>query len=188
MKSILNGITRKGITEIKSPNAHAPMGMRNRVIVERHTPDGKGGSKLAQRVVQKGNIMCSAGLDRLNNLLATGTNTFTGTALADWTQTGAIGTDDTLPTFNDTILGASTATVHLSLTNMTRSDAGARTLEYQMTFDDGLAYTVKEVGLFASNDGAGVCIAHSTLAASDQIIKGVSDTINISHQIILSSV
>ncbi len=183
--TILNGITRKGNTEIKNPNAHSPMGMRNRVIVERYTPDGKGGSVLAQRVVQKGNIMCSIGLDVLNNLLATSALAFTATN--GWVQTGAIGTSTTAPTFNDTALNNSTASVHISAASMNLSDAGARTLEYQMTFDDGLAYTINEVGLFASSLPVNNCVAHSTLDATDVVIKGTADTVNVSHQIILNS-
>ena len=160
--SILNGITHSGKSEIKNPNDHSPMGMRNRVIIDRYTPDGEGGSVLAQRVVQKGNIMCSIGLDVLNNLLATSALAFTATN--GWVQTGAVGTSTTVPTFNDTALNALTASVHISdgAGDMLLADAGARTLEYQMTFDDALAYTINEVGLFASSLPINNCVAHST--------------------------
>ena len=56
-----------------------------------------------------------------------------------------------------------------------------------MTIDDALAYTINEVGLFASALPVNNCVAHSTLAASDQVVKGTADTVNISHQIILNS-
>ena len=70
---------------------------------------------------------------------------------------------------------------------MSISDAGARTVEYQGTFDDAGSYTIKEVGLFGNAAATSNMIAHSTLAATDQVNKGTADTVNISYQLIFDS-
>lgn len=187
MIDILKGITRPGLSsDAKNPALHSPSGFQNRIILEHWKPGKNGdGPVLAKRVVRHGNIMCTIGLDALNNLLATSSLAFTATN--GWIQAGAVGTGVTAPSSNDTALANSTASVHISAASMNISDKGNRTIELQMTFDDGNAYTINEVGLFASNGVTGSCVARSTLAASDQVVKGTADTVNISHQIILTT-
>lgn len=177
---ILNGITRDGSSPLRNPGIHTPVLMNDRVIIEHHTPEG-----LARRVVQDGNVLCTVGLDHLAGLLASGTVAFS--ASNGWVQAAAIGTSDTAPSSNDISLNGATASVHISAASMNGSDKGARTTEYQMTYDDANPYTVKEVGLFASNGTTGSAIAHSTLNATDQIVKGTADTVYISHQLIFTT-
>lgn len=182
----LEGLTRQSAfrAPFRNPADHAPFGMQNRVIAEKWSPSPDG-PRLAQRVVHQGNIMCTVGIDALVNLLSTSALAFTATN--GWVQAGAIGTGSTAPASTDTALANSTASVHISAASMSLSDKGARTLEYQMTFDDSNAYTMKEVGLFASNGVTGSCVARSTLNATDQVVKGTADTINVSHQIIFTT-
>lgn len=188
MSSFLDGITRTRSPKMDrptNPNPHSGAGWKNRVTLEHWTPGKEGQApQMAQRVVES-NIMCTVGMDALVNLLSTSALAFTATN--GFVQAGAIGTGSSGPASTDTALANSTASVHVSAASMNISDKGARTLEYQMTFDDALAYTVKEVGLFASNGVTGSCVARSTLAATDQVIKGTADTINISHQIIFTT-
>lgn len=174
--TVLNGITRAGGSPVTNPGEHFPLRMRNRVILEKHSPDGK-----VQRVVHEDNIMCSYGLNWLCERAASG-----GEA-SSWVQAVAIGTDASAPVSTNTTLGASTAVKAVSAASANISDAGNRTFEAQATFDDANPYTVKEVGLFGTTDASGSMVAHSTLAATDQVIKGTGDTINVSHQIVFTT-
>lgn len=190
-KNVLDGLTRNPgfgsrsefMDNLKNPAQHSPLGARNRVILEKWSPNSDPDlpPEMTQRVVQEGNIMCSLGMDLLVDLLATSALVFTATN--GWVQTGAVGTGVTGPVSTDTALANSTSSVHISDAQMTLARAGARTLEYTMTIDDTDAYTLAEVGIFASSLPVNNCVARSTLVGSDQVIKGTSDTVNISHQI-----
>ena len=69
---------------------------------------------------------------------------------------------------------------------MAVSDKGDLTCEYQMTFADGSAYEIHEVGLFGTNNMAASMIARSMLG-TDSVDKGAADTVEISYQIIAST-
>ncbi len=180
----LSGITRglDKTVEWQNPSQHSPFAAANRVIIERHSSDGE-----TERVetVETDNVLCTVGLNHLCELLQSSALAFSATN--GWVQTGAIGTGDTAATSNDTALANSTASVHISSASMAASDKGNRTYEAQMTFDDSNAYTIKEVGLFASNGATGSAIARSVLATSDQVIKGTGDTVNVSYQLIFTT-
>lgn len=178
--SFLDGITRQGKCEARNPGDHMPLPFRNRVIMERHSPDGS-----KARVVRDGNIMTTLGLDNLVNYLSTSALAFTATN--GWIRVMAVGTDSTAAASTQTALVASTASVHISAASMAVSDAGARTLQYNATFDDSNAYTIKEVGLFGTDTAAGTMVARTALAATDQVVKGTGDTVNVSYQIIFTT-
>ncbi len=182
----LDGITRLNFrSPLRNPGPHCPASIRNRVIIEKHSP-GKG---MVQRVVQDGNMMVTYGLDQLCKLICSGSAAFsdrTGTG-AGWIRTMAIGTDSTAPGFSNDTLNASTASLALTGAAGSVSNKGARTLECQGTFSDGSAYTIKEVGLFATNSATGSMVAKSTLAATDQVVKGTADSVYLSHQVIFTS-
>ncbi len=180
----LDGITRKSRgAPCVNPAPHCPALFRDRIIVEKHSPDGS-----KTRAVQDGNVMVTYGLNNLGELLVTGTQAFSDQTSKGWVQCMAIGTDATAPVSTNSKLGGSTATVLLSAASMAVSDKGNRTVEYQATFDDSNAYTIKEVGLFGTqNAGGGSMVAHSSLAASDQVIKGTGDTVNVSYQVIFTT-
>lgn len=177
----LRGITRAGHSPLRNPGEHAPLFMRNRLILERRSRDGR----LFQRVVKEDNILTTYGLNNLIELLVSGTQAFS--ASNGWIRAVAIGTDTTAAVSTDTGLGNSTASHHISAASMVGSDAGNRSLQYNFTFDDNSAYTVNEVGLFGTNNATSRCIARNVLAASDQIVKGTGDVINGSYQIIAAT-
>lgn len=180
MTNFLDGITRPGWSEPINPGEHVPCPMRNRVIVEKISPDGK-----REKVIRDGNIMTTYGLNNLAELIASGAQAYS--ASNGWVRVMAVGTGDTAAASTDTTLANSTASVHISAASMVASDAGNRTLQYNATFDDSNAYTIKEVGLFGTDDATGSAVARSVLAASDQVVKGTGDTVNVSYQVIFTT-
>ena len=176
----LEGITRPGWSDPINPGEHVPCPMRNRVIVEKHSPDGS-----SSRVIRDGNIMSTYGLNNLAELVASGTQAYS--ASNGWIRVMAVGTGTTAAASTDVTLANSTASVHISAASMVASDAGARTLQYNATFDDANAYTINEVGLFGTNDATGSAVARTVLAASDQVVKGTGDTVNVSYQVIFTT-
>lgn len=182
MDSFLSGITRSGRVAARAtnPGDHWPVLAKDRVILERRSPGGK-----VKRIVREGNILTTYGLNDLAEKLATSTIAFNATN--GWIWAGAVGTSTTAAASTDTGLIASTAIVHLSAASMVGSDAGARTLQYNMTFDDSNAYTINEVGLFGTDSATTRAVARSVLAASDQVVKGTGDTVIVSYQIIFST-
>ena len=179
-KLFLDGITRPGYSDPINPGEHVPCPMRNRVIVERHTPNGE-----VHRVIRDGNIMTTYGLNNLAELVASGTQAYS--ASNGWVRVMAVGTGDAAAASTDVTLANSTASLHISAASMVASDAGNRTLQFNATFDDGNAYTIKEVGLFGTNDASGSAVARTVLAASDQVVKGTGDTVNVSYQVIFTT-
>lgn len=179
MKS-LAGITRPGWTEPRNPGEHVPCPMRNRIILEKHSPDGT-----VSRTIRDGNIMTTYGLNNLAELIASGTQAYSATN--GWVRVMAVGTGTTAAASTDVTLANSTASVHISAASMVASDAGARTLQYNATFDDANAYTINEVGLFGTDTAAGSGVARTVLAASDQVVKGTGDTVNVSYQVIFTT-
>lgn len=185
--SLLDGLTRRpgSCQDFANPAPHSPHGVQNRVILERFTPESP--DRPVQRVVREGNIAVTWGLNNMVERLVTATEAFSNRSNG-WVQAMAVGTDSTAPTFTGNALNASQTFVLLQSTaEMSISDAGNRTVEYQGTFDDAAAYSIKEVGLFGSQGASGNMIAHSTLAATDQVNKGTGDTVNISYQLIFDS-
>lgn len=179
--SILAGVTRivAGMRPLANPPPHSPLGFQNRVIAEVHGPEG-----LKQRVDHYGNIMVTYGLNRLIEMLASDSQ-----GASNWVQAGAIGTGTTPVGYSDNSLVASTAIVHMSEASMVASDAGARSLQYNMTFassNPGGACVINEVGLFGTNVATTSMIARSVLG-TDYINKGASDTVYVSYQIVAAS-
>jgi hypothetical protein len=159
--------------------------MQNRVVLEKFTPESP--DKPVHRSVREGNLAVTWGLNNMVERLVTATAAFSNLTNG-WVNAMAVGTVSTAPTFTGDALNSLTTKVVLQSTaEMSISDAGPRTVEYQGTFDDGGAYVIKEVGLFGNAAADQDMIAHSTLAATDQVNKGTADTVNISYQLIFDS-
>jgi hypothetical protein len=182
--SFLDGLTRPGLIPkpILNPGMHSPLGLRNRIHVEVVGPDGQ----VKQSVDHVDNLMVTHGLSVLANFIAVQTS-----AASAWIQAYRIGTDTTAVGFSDNALGNSTASLALSQGAgfMTRSELGARTARYLMTFasdNPAGAYVLNEVGLYcSSNDSTG--IAARSVLGTNSVNKGASDEIRISHDIIFTS-
>jgi hypothetical protein len=154
--------------------------------MERFTPASP--DHPVQRTEREGNIAVTYGLNNLAERLVSASAAFSDQTTKGWCQAMAVGTDSSpAPSFTGDTLNSSQTFVLLSAASMAVSDAGARTLEYQATFDDASAYLIAEVGLFGTQNASGSMIAHSTLAATDQVNKGTGDTVNISYQLIFDS-
>lgn len=178
MSSILNGITRPGRTPVMNPHPHSPMTLQNRVLIDVVGPDGV----VKQHVEHNGNLMVTYGLNRLIEMLASDTD-----GASAWVSAGAIGTSTTAVGYSDNALGASTQIVHLSQASMAASDAGAQTLQYNMTFaSDGNASQIHEIGLFATNAATAAGVARSVLG-TDSVNRGTADEIRASYQIVAKS-
>lgn len=167
----LAGITHRGSKPVTNPTQHTPVRLQDRIILEKHTPDGQ-----VQRVIQEGNVLCSFGLDNLAQQVAEEAISHV------WIEGMGIGTDTDTPASTVDSLAASTK--FLSGASCVISDLGARTVEARATFSDGDGYSIKEVGLFYSNVATASCIAYSSLNVTDQVIKGTADTVNVSYQVI----
>jgi hypothetical protein len=179
--SILAGITRpsRAVAGLVNPPPHSPLGLQNRIIAEVHGPEG-----LKQRVDHYGNIMVTYGLNRLIEMLASDSS-----GASRFVSAAGIGTGTTAVGYSDNALVGSTALVHMSEASMVASDAGARTLQYNMTFasnNPAGAAVINEIGLFATNAATAAMVARSVLG-TDSVNKGASDTIYVSYQIIAAS-
>jgi hypothetical protein len=170
--SILDGVVRPGGTPTRNPQPHAPLQFQNRVLIDVHRHDGE-----IDQYVHEGNVLATFGLDQLVNILA---NNSVG---SNWVIAGALGTHTVAEASTHSGLSASTAIVHLSQASMAVSDKGVRTVEYQMTFDDGSAYVANEVGIFNSNVADDSMVAR-TMLGTDSVNKGTGDTVNVSYQVI----
>lgn len=179
---MLNGLTRPTFRPSApfNPGIHSPAGFHNRLIIEKHSPDGS-----MERREHVGNIATTYGLNNLGALLATGTQAFSATN--GWVRAMAVGTSTTAAVSTDTTLGASTASQHISGASMDVSHAGGRSLNYLGTFADANAYTINEVGVFGTNDASGSAVARSVLATSDAVVKGTGDTVNVTYQFIFTT-
>ena len=182
---LLDGLTRRpGLTRTcENPTPHSPHMIQNRIMLEKFTPESP--DVPVQSVVQDGNLAVTWGLDRLVNLIVTGTAAWSNQTLG-WVSALYVGTDsDPAFGYSDNALNSSIWSVNLGGGSMGISDKGDRTVEYQATIiNTTSAFSVAEVGLFGSNTQA---VALSTLAATDQVMKATGDTVNISYQLIFAS-
>lgn len=173
----LDGITRGGIgrTPLRNPATHSPGAVQNEIKAEVWGPDSPGAPpRLKASVHKRGNIMATYGLNRLIEMLASDA----GGASA-FSRYMAIGTHTRAEASTDNDLGASTQIVTHS-----RSDAGARTVQYQATFaSDGNASAIHEVGLFETNQATASMIAR-TMLGTDSINRGASDEIRVSYNLV----
>lgn len=172
--TVLKGITRRSRSRLpQNPAIHSPLALQNRVIVECHGPD-----KVKQRVEHVGNVLCTWGLNKLIEELSAGSDGFA----TDWVNRAVIatGTDD-LTSNLDSLTGSTDSPAVLGGGSMVASDAGARTLQYNCTFDDAEAYTAGSIGLFGSTNNAASMVAAKTFT---EVSKQSADTIYVSYQII----
>jgi hypothetical protein len=177
MRSVLDGITRESdLAPVENPTVHSPVAVQNRIKLRVVGPDGK----IKQEVNKVENILNDHGLNRLVDMIAGSSNA------SDWVRNYKIGTDNTAASSDDAGLGASTASVAVSNTNIV--DAGNRTIRYVVTFaSDNPASTaqIHEVGLFQSTQ-TNLMIARSVLGG-DSVNKGQSDQIQISHDVVFNT-
>ena len=187
---LLDGITRKPFSKIvdvdgmiaalENPAGHSPLRAKNRIKMRVVGPKGN----VKQEIDHIENIMCTFGLNRLCELIATG-----GEA-SDWISAYGIGTDTTAANSTQDALGASTGSVALSATtNMNVTDQGNLTLRYLATFlsnNPAGAAEIHEVGLFCAEAASAEMAARAVLGASS-VNKGASDQIQISHDVIFTT-
>jgi hypothetical protein len=180
--SPLNGITRNPQAAfsrgVSAPVPHSPVLVQDEILFQ---VVGRNDGVVKQQGIIEGNLLVTYGMDALCNLIASG-----GEA-SDWVHAHAIGTDSTAAATDDTGLGSSKAFVYLSQASMNVSDLGARTTEYQMTYDDALAYQIHEIGLFGSNVATASMIARGILTGTNSIDKGTDDIIHMSHRLVFGT-
>lgn len=179
---ILKGVTRPGASQFVNPNPHVSMGFHSRVNLECWGPDENGNYVMKQKATKDGNLFVTGAANRLIEMLASDSD-----GASDFVSAGAIGTDTTAVGYSDDALGASTQIVHLSQASMVASDAGARTLAYNMTFaSDGNASAIHEVGLFWTNNATTNMVARSVLGTAS-VNRGASDEIRVTYNLIAGS-
>jgi hypothetical protein len=172
--TILDGITRRSrCGQMVNPSPHSPLQLQNEVVLELVGPEG-----LRQRVLHKGNIMATYGLNRLVEMIvsdAGGASAFVNHMIA--------GSDTTAAASTNTGLGNSYAN---STKAVTRSDSGNLTAAYLATIDHASAMTINEIGVFQTNEGSASMIARSVLGTS--INKASDGTVNCTYKIIAGTV
>jgi hypothetical protein len=176
----LNGIIDGGglLGPLRNPGEHLTLSFHNRVQADVIGPDGS----LKQHIDHRDNVLCTHGLNRLIEMLASDA----GGASA-WVSAAAIGTDTTAANSTQDSLGNSTQIVHLSQASMAGSDAGSLTLQYNCTFaSDGNAAAIHEAGLFATNAATANAVARSVLG-TDSINRGSADEIRITYQVVAAT-
>lgn len=182
---MLQGITRRSLAHTPPTNPgsrlapHRPLLMQNRIRVQVLGPDGE--VKADREHV--GNIMATYGLNRLCELCATG-----GDA-SNWVAKAAIGTHTVAESSTHDTLGSSVGSVAMTGASLVASDAGNRSLNYQMTFasdNPAGAATINEIGLFVSSNQTTGMIAR-TMLGTDNVNKGASDSINATYQIVFTT-
>lgn len=178
----LAGLTRapRAYRPPTNPPPHSPLGLQDKLTIEQVGPGGE----VKRRSEVYGNILCTHGLNRLCELIATG-----GEA-SDLIAAARIGTDNTAAASTDNALGASTGSVALSGASMDASDQGNRTLRYVMTFasnNPAGAAQIREIGLFASSNVTSGALARRDLTGAESVNKGASDEIRVSWDIVFTT-
>lgn len=176
MSAILDAILGKN-QKFKNPVPHAAPGLRSRVRLQVVGPDGK----VKHTTPWSENIMCTFGLASLASMVGSGAGVNASTLIS----AAKIGTGTTAATSNDTSLVASTGSVAITAASMTKTNLGARTVEYQMTFasnNPAGAASITEVGLFCNSTADTQCAARTVLTGANSVNKGASDVINLSYQ------
>lgn len=189
--NVLLGITRphRGVARSETSNPsklgdnHSPGRMFNRVRMEVVGPDGN----TKHQTPWVYNIMNTYGLDSLAQLIGSGA----AKTASSWISAARIGTGVTAATSTDTSLVASTASVVITAASMTNTYAGARTLEYRMTFasnNPAGAASIQEIALYCDSTAtANNLAARSVLTGASSVNKGASDVINVSYDIVFTT-
>lgn len=193
MSKFLRGLTR-------APHDHYPlvnppdggkrkatMSIEGRARFAVVGPDESGRQVTKQQTPWYDNILTTYGLASL----ASAVGSSAAVTASAWIQAVYIGTSSTAPTSNDTSLGASTASITIGNASFTKTNTGARTVEYQCTFaSDNTtgSYTINEIGLYCNSTGNETqnhLAAHATLATN--VVKGASDVLQASYQLIFTT-
>lgn len=163
---------------------HSPITVQNRVRARVVGPNEHGELVTKQETPWTDNILTTYGLASM----ASAVGSSAAVTASFWVQAIYIGTSATAPTSSDSSLGASTASVTMGNASFTKTNTGNMTVEYQATFassNTAGAYTINEVGLYCNSTGNETqnhLAAHATLATN--VVKGASDVVQISYQII----
>lgn len=152
-RSLLNGLTRmpKAPTAVVNPKIDEPgqkFKIRGRVRFNVYDPDGN----LKQELPWQDNILTTYGLASM----ASAVGSSAAVTASAWIQAVYIGTSATAPTSTDTSLGASTASLTIGNASFTKTNTGAMTVEWQMTFassNTSGSYTIAEIGLYCNSTG-----------------------------------
>lgn len=182
MTTSLRGITCSGHTPFRNPGKHAAPGLRSRVRLQVVGPDGV----VKQTTPWVENIMCTFGLSSLASMVGSGAGVNASTLISAC----KIGTGTTAATSNDTSLVNSTGSVVITNAVMTKTNLGARTVEYQHTFSSNNpagAAQITEVGLFCNSTADSQCAARTVLTGAQSVNKGASDQINLSYDVIFTT-
>ena len=184
--NILAGLTRAGHSAFRNPKRpapHSPINWQNRIHFDVVGPDENGNLVTKQQVRNVENIMVTYGLASIMKVLSTSTQA--GSSLA---QAMAIGTDNTA--VNSTHAGLQASTQLISGVNtFSRSELGNMTGRYLGTFaSDGNAASIREIGIFCSNVASASMLCRSILTGTQSINRGASDQINVSYDIVASTV
>ncbi len=192
-KKLLGGLTRlpREQVPIRNPGdrsnpdkVHACIHIQNRVRLRVVGPDESGNIITKQETPWYDNILTTYGLASM----ASAVGSSAAVTASAWIQAIYIGTSATGPTSSDSSLGASTASITMGNASFTKTNTGNMTVEYQATFassNTAGAYTINEVGLYCNSTGNETqnhLAAHATLATN--VVKGASDVVQISYQII----
>jgi hypothetical protein len=178
----LAGITRppKVRTEYRDPGSspvpHSGHVVRNLIHLDVVGPDANGNIVTKQQVRDVNNIMATFGLVRSAKFLSTGTD-----SASLYASTMAIGTDSTAAASTHTGLIASTQLCG----TFSKSDVGNMTARYLATFaSDGNSGSIREVGIFATNNATQSMICRSALTGTQSVNRGASDQINVTYDIV----
>lgn len=187
----LVGITRPyrgpGRSPCNNPVPHSGFISKNRVRFEVVGPNEQGEQVTKQQTPWVYNVMNTFGLDSLAQLIGSGA----AKTASSWISACRIGTGATAAASTDTSLVASTASVVITAASMTNTYAGARTLEYRMTFasnNPAGAASIQEIALYCDSTATASNLAcRSVLTGASSVNKGASDVINVSYDIILTT-
>lgn len=197
MGAFLEGLTRAPKRDIPVVNPgslyepgkekHSCLRVQNRVRMRVVGPDERGEIVTKQETPWYDNVLTTYGLASL----ASAVGSSAAVTASAWIQAIYIGTSATAPASTDTSLGASTASLTIGNASFTKTNTGAQTVEYQATYassNTSGAYTINEVGLYCNSTGNETqnhLAAHATLATN--VVKGASDVLNLSYQVILTT-
>jgi len=133
------------------------------------------------------NILTTYGLASMASMVGSSA----AVTASNWIQAIYIGTSTTAASSTDSSLGASTASITMGNASFTKTNTGAETVEYQATFassNTSGSYTIGEIGIYCNSTGnetQNKMAAHAVL--STIVVKGASDVVNISYDIIFTT-
>jgi hypothetical protein len=195
--SYLEGLTRVPTRQIPLTNPRgranpdkppeAAVTIKGRARFEVVGPDDNGEIVTKQSTPWYDNILTTYGLASI----ASAVGSSAAVTASNWIEAIYIGTSTTAAASTDSSLGASTASLTIGNASFTKTNTGAMTVEYQATFASNNttgSYTIGEIGLYCNSTGNETqnhMAAHAIL--STIVVKGASDVVNVSYDIIFTT-